>query len=499
MQDETPQVAAPAHGGRRTKPTRNDVVFGGAVAALALLGVFTVWVGPNSASRLEGEVETAAQNALLSAGQGWARATAHGQRVELSGSAPTEFALGAARAAALGSLGSGGAVSGGVTKVTAFGVDLAPAVSPYRLEASKTEAGVVIRGVAPDRATRDALVDAARSLFGADAVVDLTLASGAPEGVNWGVAATGAMQALARLTTGRAELADTRLALSGQAPAEDAATGARQLIGETAGAMQASVAIEGPPTWEAILRDGRLEFRGAVPSSETRAAFAAAVARDGGPVLVDNAAVAGAGPWAAPVAAALPHFARFRTGHIAVRGGEIIITGQASGSVIGYLREDIEAVRKGLAVKYDVWEMTPPLSEVSGLDRTSLDAGGCEAAFAQVMASNAILFEPDRPVIDRSSGETLDKLVEIARRCATFRIEVQAFADARGPRETSRRLAQSRADAVRDYLIGRGVPATHLETRWLGPDGQPTNPPTAASLAANRDVAFKVSRMEQTP
>jgi OmpA family protein/thrombospondin type 3 repeat protein len=50
------------------------------------------------------------------------------------------------------------------------------------------------------------------------------------------------------------------------------------------------------------------------------------------------------------------------------------------------------------------------------------------------------------------------------------------------------RLSQARADAVREYLIGKGVPAGRITARGYGESNPAANNATAAGRAANRRV-----------
>ncbi|MDZ4762774.1 MAG: hypothetical protein SGJ21_17070 [Alphaproteobacteria bacterium] len=79
--------------------------------------LFTIYAGPHSAATLEARVEAAAGAALAAGGFSWASAQAHGQKIILRGRAPSEAAQAEASRAALKSLGPGGPIAGGVTKV----------------------------------------------------------------------------------------------------------------------------------------------------------------------------------------------------------------------------------------------------------------------------------------------------------------------------------------------------------------------------------------------
>ena len=91
-----------------------------------------------------------------------------------------------------------------------------PTVSPYPFKLERSDGTVHLTGYAPDEAARRQIVDAAREqFFNASVQDDLKVAEGAPQGFT--AAVTGAMPALARLTTGSLTLSDGKADISGAA------------------------------------------------------------------------------------------------------------------------------------------------------------------------------------------------------------------------------------------------------------------------------------------
>ncbi len=92
-----------------------------------------------------------------------------------------------------------------------------PRVSPFTWRAEYRAGRVVLSGFVPDAATRKALLAKLRARMPGVRIEDrMTLASGAPEG--WKAAAMAALSQLSRLTSGKAELTDRRLVVTGLAP-----------------------------------------------------------------------------------------------------------------------------------------------------------------------------------------------------------------------------------------------------------------------------------------
>lgn len=64
--------------------------------------------------------------------------------------------------------------------------------------------------------------------------------------------------------------------------------------------------------------------------------------------------------------------------------------------------------------------------------------------------------------IESSMRSELDRLVELAQSCPGMRIEIHGYSDGTGSTFTNRSMAQARAQAINDYLVGMGVAPNRL-------------------------------------
>lgn len=465
---------------------------------LFVLCVFTAWIGPHSEANLEKKLQASVDQALASPDLSWATAEMQGQKAVLTGLAAGESARNRALEAALAAEGPGGVVQGGVTKVSVKGIEIVPPVSPFTWGAVKEADGVTLSGVAASRAARDAIEKSARDLYGDKVVNQMTLASGAMEGVDYVAVATQALTALRDLSPGAAELIDRRLTISGTAPTDDVVAEINRQARAFGGGVTAVADITGPPEWIARIASGKLTFTGRAPNLDMQRALFAAGKR-ATPSVEDSTTIAPAGgstAWRARVIAALPHFAKFNTGEISVRRNTVRITGEAPGSVIGYLKEDVAKVRDSASVTYAIKEAAPAIAEITGVNLTGQGEEkqqACQTAFEKVMASNKILFGSNDASITRTSGAALDKVVEVARRCSEFHIEVQGHTDGTGVKARNQRLSQNRAEAVRAYMEKAGVPKSRLSSDGFGQSKPIANNRTESGRAQNRRIEFKVT------
>ena len=79
-----------------------------------------------------------------------------------------------------------------------------------------------------------------------------------------------------------------------------------------------------------------------------------------------------------------------------------------------------------------------------------------------------IYYETGKWEVLPSSKESLDKLVEILQINPNIRIEISAHTDEVGGEAFNMKLSQKRADAVVNYLLGRGVSADRLKAKGYG-------------------------------
>jgi outer membrane protein OmpA-like peptidoglycan-associated protein len=184
-----------------------------------LLGVLTLlafgWIVVYpTAAQIETSLQREADEALARAGADWAVVEVDGQRAVLEGFAPSPEARQRAVDAVLGADGGGGLLLGGIVAVNDR-ASVGEVPRPYVWRAEAASGRVILSGLAPSVAARDALIDEARSLFVEGVDNRIQLAGGAPPG-GWLDAARLGLRQLARLGAGEAALTDRVLRVSGQ-------------------------------------------------------------------------------------------------------------------------------------------------------------------------------------------------------------------------------------------------------------------------------------------
>lgn len=103
-----------------------------------------------------------------------------------------------------------------------------------------------------------------------------------------------------------------------------------------------------------------------------------------------------------------------------------------------------------------------------------------------------IYFDTGKATIRKKSFPLLDEAAEVLTDYPALRVRISGHTDDRGTHDTNVALSRSRADAVRDYLVSKGIDAGRIETRGAGPD-EPIEPnDTRAGRAKNRRIEFEV-------
>ena len=378
-------------------------------------------------------------------------------------------------------------------------------VAPYAFAAVKDRAGGIrLEACVARDAEEQARIQTALNRLGiVTGEVRCPVALGGPSG-DWGGAAIAGLDALASLPAGRFRQEYRNTELVGQSPTgapelEAALAGLAAalpvgygLTGGLEGSGEKSVVATSQRHWMRLTRerDG-LTMAGTVADQTARqvvetyaaARFGAGRIRNGLHTL-DLQAPAG---WGVAALVAIDALSRAEHGSAEVAPGRIEVTGTVSGPaqartlhafLAGEAPEDYE-VGSGLAVDLP--------SQVAAMPLT---APRCAHLLSAEVRTSPIAFAPGSAVFEGTSGEVLDRLAAILRRCASGRIEIGGHTDSQGSEGLNERLSLARADAVLDALINRGVALDRLSAQGYGESRPVASNETEAGRALNRRIEF---------
>jgi peptidoglycan-associated lipoprotein len=85
-----------------------------------------------------------------------------------------------------------------------------------------------------------------------------------------------------------------------------------------------------------------------------------------------------------------------------------------------------------------------------------------------VNVGDRVFFESDSSELTPQARTTLEKQAQWLRQYGNYAFTIEGHADERGTREYNIALGARRAQAVRDYLAARGIPASRMRTVSYG-------------------------------
>ena len=103
-----------------------------------------------------------------------------------------------------------------------------------------------------------------------------------------------------------------------------------------------------------------------------------------------------------------------------------------------------------------------------------------------------IEFETGVATILEISLPSLEKAESLMRQFPAMRISIQGHTDSDGEADFNRRLALDRANAVRKWLVDKGINGSRIETAGFGEDSPITTNDTEEGKAKNRRIEFFV-------
>jgi OOP family OmpA-OmpF porin len=129
------------------------------------------------------------------------------------------------------------------------------------------------------------------------------------------------------------------------------------------------------------------------------------------------------------------------------------------------------------------------------------DNNGCPKKYEHIVVTQEkielkqkIFFETNKAVIMPRSFPLLTEIAQVLESRPTMAVRIEGHTDSRGTRPHNVKLSQSRADSVREFLIGLGVGGGRMESKGYGPDQPIETNKTAGGREKNRRVEFFITQ-----
>jgi outer membrane protein OmpA-like peptidoglycan-associated protein len=114
-----------------------------------------------------------------------------------------------------------------------------------------------------------------------------------------------------------------------------------------------------------------------------------------------------------------------------------------------------------------------------------VDASGCSLSILL-----EVYFDNDSGQLKATSYKDLDRLIQFMQVVPTAAGELQGHTDSVGKDSYNLSLSQRRADAVKTYLVSKGIPAERLTAKGYGETQPVADNATTEGRAQNRRVLF---------
>ncbi|MBN3759544.1 OmpA family protein [Burkholderia sp. Ac-20365] len=226
---------------------------------------------------------------------------------------------------------------------------------------------------------------------------------------------------------------------------------------------------------------GQVVVGGKLPDEATKAAVLARL-RDtyGAANVVDQIEIGDVATppnWSANVQKLIgPELKQISKGQLKIDGTSIEVKGEVRN----------EAQRQQLAS--DMANALNPTYTIRNALRVSASEQGM---LDQTLANRTIEFETGSATLTPQGRAILDQMAAVLAKMTTRQVAIIGHTDASGNRSTNVALSQARADAVKGYLVAKGISPQQLSTLGVGPDQPIASNDTADGRARNRRIEFR--------
>ncbi|MBI0326494.1 OmpA family protein [Burkholderia plantarii] len=240
--------------------------------------------------------------------------------------------------------------------------------------------------------------------------------------------------------------------------------------------------VSAPP--QASATPGQVVVGGKVPDEATKAAVLQKL-RDtyGAGNVVDQIEVGDVATppnWSSNVQKLIgPQLKQISKGQLRIDGTSIDVKGEVRN----------EALRQQVAS--DMANQLNPTYTIRNALRVSASEQGL---LDQTLANRTIEFETGSATLTPQGRAILDQMADAMSRMANRSVAIIGHTDNSGNRASNIALSQARADAVKGYLVAKGIPSQQLSTTGVGPDQPIASNDTADGRARNRRIEFRAGQ-----
>ncbi|ABD56831.1 OmpA family protein [Jannaschia sp. CCS1] len=378
-----------------------------------------------------------------------------------------------------------------------------PVITPFSLRFVRDDSGARFETCTADtQAAHDQIV-AAGQAAGTTGNTPCTIGLGVPS-PSWGNAVATSLEALTELGNGSVTLSDADVTLI-------AAQGTSQelfdtVVGELDADLPAVFSLQailpepeleaaaaGPARFTATFDQAQgVRLRGRLPGGaigQSVQAFAAATFGAGTTDIATREVADLPQGWSIRVMAGLTALSQLEDGVLTIEPDTLRLSGRTGDSelISALTRQIAEDLGPGA-----IFDMNVAYDEALDPVASQPTPQECEARIRDIQDETKITFDPGSTEINRAAGEVLDEIAEILPDCMHVSMEIGGHTDAQGGETMNLNLSQSRANAVLNGLLARGVLVSNLAAQGYGESQPIADNETEDGREQNRRIEFRL-------
>jgi outer membrane protein OmpA-like peptidoglycan-associated protein len=136
----------------------------------------------------------------------------------------------------------------------------------------------------------------------------------------------------------------------------------------------------------------------------------------------------------------------------------------------------------------------PATATTTQTPRTRVSAPAPTAADGEVVHAD-VYFDFKSVRLRADAVRLLEDKAALMERSSTWGVMVQGYADRQGPPEYNKRLAQQRAEAVKQFLVELGVPEPSIKVVTIGQEGSLCDDASRECQQLNRRVHLEIRKL----
>ncbi|MCG8307782.1 MAG: OmpA family protein [Cytophagales bacterium] len=115
----------------------------------------------------------------------------------------------------------------------------------------------------------------------------------------------------------------------------------------------------------------------------------------------------------------------------------------------------------------------------------------------QVIRLNKLIFEQGKSAITPQSYQELNKLARLMNNHPSMQIQLEGHTDYRGSKRLNMELSQQRVEAVKNYLVGKGISSRKIKTKAFGGTKPLVKEKSIEASEINRRVEVRILKIDK--